>query len=323
MNRLIRPVALGLLVLAGAEFLLLRLLLRTGPMLPEGAWVGRLMEVVYRLGIGALNLALLAAVVLLSLLVVAAARAPERTRGLWLPVLCAVAGVFALIGAMAPAALVQDAAAARTILAGTMAASLAAMAVAGLAGGPAGRRRWLVWHLLLIYALLYGHYLLRSAGVPALAPQLAGMAEGLIALVPALALWVLRPGPRRRAALAAAMVALPAGGFYAAQPDMWAAFGMWNLGLTSWLPGWVYVAALALFVYTVVAAATRPRADLAALGLAIAALGGMRVDDTYFNLLALTGLLLAFQPAAAATNVAATPEASSARAAEQDGACEN
>jgi hypothetical protein len=153
------------------------------------------------------------------------------------------------------------------------------------------RRGWL-WLVFGTYLAASAHYMARLAGMAASTSATLALAEalafGAAALAP-LALWA---GWRPRAALLAALAALLYAGFSLAQPSIATFFVIWDLGLGSILPPALHSVALAALVYAVATAVTQPSLRLPALGLGLVALGGLRLDYTYYSLLAAAGFLL-------------------------------
>jgi hypothetical protein len=68
----------------------------------------------------------------------------------------------------------------------------------------------------------------------------------------------------------------------------------WTVDFATFLPPWLYLLGLAGYVYTLIALARSGVAAgrLAAWGLTLIALGGLRWDYTYFSGLGLLGFLL-------------------------------
>lgn len=59
---------------------------------------------------------------------------------------------------------------------------------------------------------------------------------------------------------------------------------MWNFAFSAFLPSPLYMAALWLQVYAVVALLRQPQTAGAGVGLGLVALAGFKLDYTYFNL---------------------------------------
>jgi len=91
------------------------------------------------------------------------------------------------------------------------------------------------------------------------------------------------------------------------------AFAIWNFAFTLFLPFWLYVIALWLYLYTLTACWASGQAIYReiALGLALVALGGLRADFSYMQRLALLGLWqLGYHPFDSLTRVTVPQRAS-------------
>lgn len=298
---------------AGAEFFLLRFLLRLGAVLPEAAWVAAAMDWVYRLGLAALNAAVVLGVVTLAAVAAGAAGVGRhlRRRGSGLLRAAAVlAGVAAGAGFLPYVLGIPPGGPAVTLAAGAAGAAALALALAAWwrspgAGGPgradvAARTDLAARALPLLPAgALMAAYLHVAAGMgwppglPAgLAPWSQRLAETLAVAAPAVTWLALRPGRHLGAAAGAALAAALPAGLLAAPAGVLAALAMWTLGFTLFLPVPVYVVALWAYAYVVLRAVTTPGWQPAGLGLLLVGLGGLRVEDSYFGLLGLVGVLL-------------------------------
>ncbi len=307
-----RPPLLSLVAGAAlAELLLLRFALRMGPMLRGNEEYAELFRRVQGLGVVALNLAMLSGMVLLALMAIG-----------WLgerrsPAYMAAVATLAIAGAMA-AAVVGGA----TVgTAWTSGISTAALATAWMAQVAHGRFRLLPTLALVTYAVLAVSYVGQAVMVLEAAPGFAWMfflGEGLavlFALCTAPAEW---PGWQpRAAALALAAVALFSG-LVAFQRPVASAMAMWNFSFSLFLPLPLYAAALGSYAYAVLGLWSRGGAGRhKALGLLLIALGGLKLDYTYYQLLAVVGflaLLQAYEAAPAVKSVTSQDNAMKAAA---------
>ncbi|MBI2966025.1 MAG: hypothetical protein HYY34_07465, partial [Chloroflexi bacterium] len=161
----------------------------------------------------------------------------------------------------------------------------AAMVVMAITARWQGWRRWWLLCVTAAYIAASAHFLARFAGSAAGMSGALLIAEVTALSAAALTPFVWRVGSRPRVAALAFGVAILWAGFAASQPHIARFLVIWDLGLSSPLPLWAFAIALAGLVYGVVGGRSRP----AAVGFAVVALAGLRLDNTYFALLSLAG----------------------------------
>lgn len=287
MSALLRPLAVALATMALAEFVLLRVLLRMGPLLPAGETVTGILSWAYRAGLWSLNLAGVLAVATLALLALNAAR--ERRLA---AVASGAAAAAAALLLLAGWALALAGGGSGAVLVTQVVGLPAALALATVASGWRGWRRGWLWLVYGVYLAASAHYLARLAGAAEGTGTSLALAEALAAAAALSAPWALGVGWQPRAAALAALAAVLYTGFMLSQPSIAAFFAIWDMGFGSAIPGALRGLALAGLAYAVVAGLARPGLRLAALGLGLVTLGGLRLDYTYFGLLAAAGFLL-------------------------------
>ncbi len=272
---------------------LLRFLLRLGPLLPPTPLVRALGQAGMVLGTAALNLAyLLGTIALLGGGWIAVRKPRHREQA---------AGLF-VIGAMA-LGLAADALhlSGRGVLPASLflvAHVLALAALGALLASMAkkGPPAVVLWPMIAAYAASS----LSAMGPPAAAMNLpwpdgaitVAVAEGLAVGAALVVLPAYRPPASRRAFLVATLGGALLVGMALGRPWLPSAFAIWNFAFTLFLPFWLYVIALWLYLYTLAAcwASGQPIHREVALGLALVALGGLRADFSYTQRLALLGL---------------------------------
>lgn len=283
------PAALLLAVLFGSavvEFALLRVFIRLGPVLPGGEALLPVYRAAEGLGLVALNLGTLAAAALVA--VAAAGLDWARPRQ-------ALAGVALLAGALVNLGLggLLALAPGPAVVVAQAGGTLGAAALLLAAQGAPPRTRLALG--LVASALGLGLYYSLAQGAAGLGLALPGgglapfLAEAC-ALAAALALpWGLRPRPTRVDLGVGLGLALAWLGFDLARHWIAAAMAMWTLSFSLFLPGPLY--ALGLGSATAGLLALRRQAGPApAAGLLLVFLAGLRLDFSYFALLALAGL---------------------------------
>lgn len=260
------------------EFLLLRVAIRLGPMLPQQPAVLRAADAVILLGSTAMNVA---ALLTIGALWLAACRVSSHAlRGL-----LAAAGILTLARVLA----------AHSDLIFLLYTAVALAAMLWLLASPAlpFRRRVLLSALLAVYGLLA--YPVAAASVERLgwrwpaAPGAFFVAEGLAVAVAWLAFLVFPARRNRWRMVAALALTTLAVGFWLSRPWLALTLSQWTVGFTGFLPIGLYFVALWLFTATVVGLATGRRAEV--WGLLLVALAGLRWDYTYLSGLALLGFL--------------------------------
>ncbi len=302
---------------AMTEFLLLRVLIRFGPMLPPSAAVTQAAEVVLFVGTVAFNVA--AILTTLALLIIAAR---SVTRSMVLRSLLVAVAVLTLIRTAWPQGItpVLD-----VIFLLYSVFALAAMVTAFVrhSGPRSGKEslprtaetlhfaqgdkiqvllsRVTLVLLIVIYGVLAYSTVMATlarlgwqwgASASSAAPHF--LAEGLAVLVALMVYFVYRPVWNKGAIAGAWIVTGLLGGFWIVRPWLASALTQWTVDFATFLPPWLYLLGLACYVYTLIALARSGMAAgrLAAWGLTLIALGGLRWDFTYFSGLGLLGFLL-------------------------------
>lgn len=277
---LLSAVLPALAITALAEFLLVRVALRLGPAFPAGRVIDAGFDAAYWLGIWALNVAGILAITVLSVLAVSKLRRGDARFPPGIAAACAAALVLLVGWILSMVGLTST-----VVLIVQVASIAAAIGVMALTAGWRGWRRWWLLGVMAAYLAATVHFFARLTGSSTTMSGGLVIAEAvaLVAATVAPAVW--RVGWRPRMAALAFAVAMLWGGFAASQPHIARFFVIWDLGLSSPLPWWTFAIALAGLVYGVGAA----RRHQSALGFAIVALAGLRLDYTYFALLALVG----------------------------------
>lgn len=290
MSRLL-PTLLGLLFWSAvAEFLLLRVFLRTGQFLPGVEALLPFYRLVETLGLAALNLATLAAVALL--VAVAASRRWSRPG----EALLGGALVLAILANLGLGVLLELAPAALAVALHAVATAAAVAAVALVAGQQARGRVALG---LIAAAQVLALYHVLAQGGAGLGLSLPGgalpiSAAEALALAAALALpWALGVRPTRRQLWISGGLGLVLFAGTLVRPWTVSTITMWTVGFSLFLPGALYAAGLAAVVASLLALRSGPGGQPLAAGLLLVALAGLKLDFTYFTLLGLAGLLAA------------------------------
>lgn len=284
----------ALAVFALVEFALLRSFLRSGQFMPESMGLNGLYAVVKGAGLAAMNLAILLALALLGRLALAALAEPKRGAralgGLVLAAAAVQAGLALGLGRLlGPGALLL-----------AIALFLAGLIAACLIDRPR-RERWLAVAFLAPYAAVSYYYLAQPAtgygAAPPLALQTYFAAEAL-AVGAAIALPILiRARWNGRTALAVALLSALLLLGRAGRPWLLATVAMWNFAFSMYLPAVAYAIAFGAYAYGLVAL-WREGSDgrRRAHGLVLILLAGLKLDYSYFGLLALAGYLLLTLP---------------------------
>lgn len=273
----------GFIALAAlTEFLGLRLLIRLGPLakaMPHDM-AATLAEGLIALGSVMLNLTLL---LTLAALIGLAWQTSRRALRFSLVAVAALAVALTFVGSRAPPLL----------FAAFVLAVLAAMGIAlGAARRPCRRPGWLALFGLAYLTLAYptlGATLQRALPFT---PNAHALSELFATLAAALTPLALRPRFDWRALAVGVGGASLLAGLWFGVPWLPATLMIWSVAFTGYLPMPVYVLALGLFLYALVALALDHDARRLAWGLALIALGGLRWDVPYYTLLALLGFLL-------------------------------
>lgn len=283
------PWLLGITVgSALTEFLLLRLFLRMGMVLPGHETLLPLYRFVETLGLVALNLAVLAAAGLIALI------ASTRT---WRRLGDALAGL-ALIGALLTnlglGLLVAVAPPPWVVLLQGSTTVAAVVGVTVRRGGHAPGRAGLGL-IATVELLALWHVLAQGAsqlGVPLPGRGISlFLAEGLAVAAALVLPWSFRLRPRQWHLVFGVALGLFFLAVYGARPWMVATISMWTVSFSLFLPGFLYAAALASAGVTLLALRRQRGSPEVAPGLLLVALAGLKLDFSYFALLALAGLL--------------------------------
>lgn len=308
----IHVLAVGVGIAALVEFLLLRIGLRLGAVVPYEGVMEAFTRLSLLIGTTALNFAMLGGVLLLFLLLIE--RWYERPGWLrratssWLAVVALFASVLAAlwyfllgvlpfvgeyvpVGEMLSSQLVVISAVATLIFVCIAWTQLPRLAV------------FHCIHLLLAGAFLLAlHFGFAARSVGAVgqflpgATTALGMAEVLIV---ATILWspiVFRPRPQLYGIVLTVVVTGIAGGLLYGTPWIARTMGIWTVAFTLYLPALIYVVAAAVATFTIasvllgrtVAAGVRVQG----LGLLLLLVGGMKPDFSYLAILGILGLML-------------------------------
>jgi len=307
-----RPALLALLAGAAlAELLLLRFALRVGPMLRGNEEYAELFRRVQGLGVVALNLATLLGTALLALMAIRWLGQPRSAA--WVAALAALGFAGTMAAAVAGGAMVGTA--------WTAGMSIMALTTAWIAMTAQGRFRLLPTLVLVTYVVVDVSYLSQTMGVPESSPGFGWMfflGETLAVLVAVCAAPAEWPGWQPRAAALALVAVALFSGLVAFQRPIASAMAMWNFSFSLFLPLPLYAAALGSYAYAVLGLWSRGGlARQKALGLLLIALGGLKLDYTYYQLLAVVGflaLLQAYEAAPAADSLVSPGNATKAAA---------
>ncbi len=283
-----------LLVCAIVEFVLLRILLRLGPVLPEDALTTTVLAGTRQMGLLSLNLAIVAGMAFMVALWISLHGSADEVA----PRLVRPALTLALAATLAGFVLPYVSKGAWGAVALTFQSVMSLLALFLLSAGLLSRRATLPMAvvLLALYIAAFYHYLGRASAV--LGSPLPGasvsllVAEAMTAfLAPALLLAV-APRRRVRALVAGAIAAIVYLGIALRMPWAASALAIWDFGFTSALPSYWYAGALGVLAYAVVTLMGSKQWAPAGAGLALMALGGLRVDYGYYTLLIMCGALL-------------------------------
>ena len=283
-----------LLVCAIAEFVLLRILLRLGPILPEDALTTTVLAGASQAGLLSLNLAVVAGMAFMVALWISL----HGSAGEVAPRLVRPALTVALAAALAGLVLPYVSKGAWGAVALTFQSVMSLLALFLLSAGLLSRRAMLPMAvaLLALYSAAFYHYLGRASA--ALGSPLPGAGVSLLVaevmtafLAPALLL-AIAPKRKVRALAAGAIAAIVYLGVALRMPWAASALAIWDFGFTSALPPYWYAVALGVLVYAIVTLIGSKQWAPAGAGLALMALGGLRVDYGYYTLLIMCGALL-------------------------------
>ena len=287
-----RPALLGLVTGATlGELVLLRFVLRMGPMLRGEERFAALFLRIQGLGVVALNLAVLLGTLLLALLAVRWLRRPQG-----MAVVAGVAGIVAAVTILA-VALVGGATVGTPWVAGVAVVTMLAAWIAALSRRQA---RPLPTLMLMAYAVLALSYVSQAGTLFGWSPPQAGwtffLGESLAVVAALAAVPAERPGWHRRSAATTVLVVMLFTGLAAFQHPIAAAVTMWNFSFSLFLPLPVYALALASYCFTVLALWSRGGIrQQRALALLLVAFGGLKLDFSYYQLLSLVGFLALLQ----------------------------
>ena len=282
--------ALGAIALG--EFLLLRFVLRMGPELPTGPAVEDAFSLAYKAGLWSLNLAGMLSLLVLGVVIYGTIK--QRSPRFFIAGAALALAAALVLGGWAHAIRGGSQA---MLLAQTIGVPIAMFAVFAAAPLRALRRAWLL-AFPAVYMLAGLHFAARTAnagGVVAWTLTLAEVAAVCAAISAPFALSARgNPfAPFTRARKFAIVAATGAALFYAAfayfEPTIAKFFVLWDSGFASSVPWPAQAVAIWALIYAVVAALPRP----VGVGLLLIALAGIRLEYTYFSLLALAGFALA------------------------------
>jgi hypothetical protein len=287
------------------EFLLLRVLIRFGPMLPPTPVVSQAAQAVLFAGTVALNVAVILA--MLAVLVVAGLTRSMVLRSLLVAVATLNVSRVTVPQSGAPVLDVIFLLYTIVALAAMMVGTTLAVAQAGQPQGQPLRflNRLMLMLLIMIYVALA--YPVALATATRLGGQWAAnqptavshfVAEGLAVLVALMTYFVYRPARNKLALAGALIVTALLSGFWLARPHLASSLTQWTVDFATFLPPWLYLLGLVGFLYTAIASARSSdiRSRFAAWGLTLVVLGGLRWDYTYFSGLGLLGFLLLAEP---------------------------
>ena len=307
-----------------AEFVLLRVMIRFGPMLPPSPTVAQAAQGVLFAGTVALNVAAILSIlavifiagltrsnVLRGLLIAAAVlnvtRAAWPHGETWVLDMIFLLYTLVALAAMGTSLMVRHSDPrsgkdSRSLRAETLrACPERSRRVAQGDSQQALLRRVMLMLLVAIYAALAYPVALATAARlgwqwAASASSAAShfVAEGLAVLVALMVYFVYCPTRSKPALTGALSVTALLGGFWFFRPHLASALTQWTVDFASFLPPWIYLLGLAGFLYTAMALArsNNTRLRFAAWGLTLVALGGLRWDYTYYSGLGLVGFLL-------------------------------
>jgi hypothetical protein len=294
----------GLIALTAViEFLGLRLLIRMGPMLPQAArgdTAAAITEGLILLGTIAQNLALFLLPVVLAVI---AWRTVHTGLKASLALLLTLFVGHTLVGPALPS----------WLYAAFLVAAFATMTAAlWTVNCPCQRPFWLAIFAAAYLFILYPTLAATLALPLPFVPVAHALAELLAVLAACLAPLALRPRFERRALLLAGTAVVLVTGMWFSVAWLPPTLMIWTVAFTGYLPAPVYILALGLFLYTLVAltlngGAHRNRVPTAVLALLLIALGGLRWDVGYYTLLGLFGFLtlsgvVRFEPESSPSN---------------------
>lgn len=283
-------IALGAVALG--EFLLLRFVLRMGPELPTGPAVEGAVSLAYKAGLWSLNLAGMLSLLVLG--VVIRGTIKQQTGRMFIAGAALALATALVLGGWGHAIWGGSQA---MLLAQTIGVPLAMLAVFAAAPWREARRAWL-FAFPVVYMLAGLHFAARTANAGGAAAWMLTVAElvAVGAAVSAPFALSARGNPfapftvaRKLAIVAATGAALFYTAFAYFEPTIAKFFVLWDSGFASSVPWPAQAVAIWALIYAVVAALPRP----AAVGLLVIALAGVRLEYTYFSLLALAGFALA------------------------------
>ncbi len=284
------------------EFILLRVLMRTGPAFPESKVVETLFQWLVFVGEIALNMAFLSSSAALFLTALILTRNDSKS------VVSLSALIFSvlLVGLLLYIAPSQIASLAYSLLS----FSVFVLVTLIFRRQNQHRVRFLFPVILAYFCSYYFKAAFSVAGLGGglslpLASKVFSMGE-LLALVGAvLAFFVFKPKWNLSAVIIASCVTTA---FVAASRSVYVALlSTWALYFTLHLPIWAYAIALWLYAYVIVDLLKRTQHRQLAYGLLLIALGGRMLQVTYLNQLALLGFLLLTLPLLSRLNPHRTP----------------
>ncbi|MBI4220756.1 MAG: hypothetical protein HY682_11475 [Chloroflexi bacterium] len=274
----------ALVALAAGEFVLLRVLLRMGPSLPEGHLVDAASRIGYQAGLWSLNTGAVLAVIVL-LIIGAGYAARSGVRAAVAAAAFTTAGMLVALWASALAGVWFPGLLALQVIALPVVAGVA-VAVARPAGG---RMVWL--GIALVAQLIAGASILGRSG-SSVVPGLAAASE-IVAVAAAIALpFALRLPLRIGPAVAASTLGLIYLLFSTFEPSIARFFLLWDFGLLGALPGPLHAISLAAIAYVAAAGLSSRVHRVAVSGALLIVLAGLRLENTYFAAIGAAGVYL-------------------------------
>lgn len=273
-----------------AEYVLLRFLSRLGPVFPQGKISSLVLEAFYYAGALALNFASITGLIFLVLWI---ANSFKGKKGVLYPLPVLAALMVSAAGFLLSFYTTIISTQGQVLL--LTGFSWLSMLLALLAWRREKKESLLILLVFLSYTLLYFQFWARRDILdftPVRAGSLLAIAELLAILAPLMVLYVYKPPGNGRAFALAGIAGGAVFILYLFRPEIAAAIAMWNQSFTSYLPFLVYPLAVGLYIYNIAALYSSGRHRTVAIGLALIALGGFRLEYNYFNFLALTGFLL-------------------------------
>lgn len=273
-----------------AEYLLLRFLSRLGPVFPEGRFFNLLFTVLFQAGALALNFAAITGLLFMFVWMI---KTFQEKQGAFYPLPVLAAFLTALVGFVYPFIHTNISAPILTLLLTGVSWFTMLLALAIWTR----ERKQLTLALLVFfsYTLAYFHFWVKQdfLSTPLFqAKYLLAISELLALLVPLLTFIIYKPRGNILTTVLAGIFSSFVFLLYLFKPGVAAALAMWNQSFTGYLPFVIYPLAVGLYIFNIMALYKSPGYKAIAIGLTLIALGGLRLEYNYFNLVALTGFLL-------------------------------